>query len=399
MRFDVDAAAAARSSRIPRGRMRTLEKLPAPNASRRWDLSLRRPRPACSGRSPTAASTRRASTCGRGSGTTELWQWHNPSNRVHPMHLHGMLFRIVERSIGVIHPGDRGWKDTIGVLPGETATVQPWFIPYTGRYVFHCHALEHGDKAMMLQLEVERMKRVSLGIGARARRCSPPPALAADAASITGHDTLVWDKPNVAIAARARRSRWTFPGTTQAHNVASDGADVVDPVWTSFNSPLGAAGAATPTFTFTRPRATYKFVCTVHRDTMFGHGVRRHRAGAAAGPLPLSQQPFVNDDAAPVALEKVVRGQGQAEAVVGLGASASRKGAVARALPRQRGVRRAACASSAAAGRSRPVTLVGTGTRRVTFRGAEGRPLQRRGARDRHRREPLAIKKTSITVR
>ena len=72
------------------------------------------------------------------------------------MHLHGMLFRIVERSTGVVHPGDRGWKDTIGVLPGETATVQPWFTPYTGRYVFHCHALEHGDKAMMLNLEVER---------------------------------------------------------------------------------------------------------------------------------------------------------------------------------------------------------------------------------------------------
>jgi spore coat protein A len=32
--------------------------------------------------------------------------------------------------------------------------VQPWFVPYRGRYVFHCHNLEHGDKAMMLQLEV-----------------------------------------------------------------------------------------------------------------------------------------------------------------------------------------------------------------------------------------------------
>ena len=87
-------------------------------------------------------------------GTSELWQWHNPSNRVHPMHLHGMLYRVVERSSGVIHPGERSWKDTVGVLPGETVTVQPWFAPYAGRYVFHCHALEHGDKAMMLQLEV-----------------------------------------------------------------------------------------------------------------------------------------------------------------------------------------------------------------------------------------------------
>jgi FtsP/CotA-like multicopper oxidase with cupredoxin domain len=70
------------------------------------------------------------------------------------MHLHGMLFRIIERSTGVVHPGERSWKDTIGVQPGETVTVQPWFVPYAGKYVFHCHALEHGDKAMMLQLEV-----------------------------------------------------------------------------------------------------------------------------------------------------------------------------------------------------------------------------------------------------
>ena len=49
---------------------------------------------------------------------------------------------------------DRGWKDTVAVQPGERVEVQPWFGPYAGRYVFHCHNLEHGDKAMMLQLEV-----------------------------------------------------------------------------------------------------------------------------------------------------------------------------------------------------------------------------------------------------
>jgi spore coat protein A len=54
-----------------------------------------------------------------------------------------------------VHPADRlGWKDTVGVLPNETVTVQAWFAPYAGRYVFHCHALEHADQAMMLQLEV-----------------------------------------------------------------------------------------------------------------------------------------------------------------------------------------------------------------------------------------------------
>ena len=87
-------------------------------------------------------------------GSTEIWQYTNPSTRVHPMHLHGMLFRVLERSSGVVHPADRGWKDTIAVQPGERVEIQPWFAPYAGRYVFHCHNLEHGDKAMMLQLEV-----------------------------------------------------------------------------------------------------------------------------------------------------------------------------------------------------------------------------------------------------
>ena len=39
------------------------------------------------------------------------------------------------------------------MLPNETATVLAWFAPYTGRYVFR-DALEHADRAMMLQLEV-----------------------------------------------------------------------------------------------------------------------------------------------------------------------------------------------------------------------------------------------------
>ena len=40
------------------------------------------------------------------------------------------------------------------VAVGETVIVQPRFAPYPGRYVFHCHNLEHQEKAMMLQLEV-----------------------------------------------------------------------------------------------------------------------------------------------------------------------------------------------------------------------------------------------------
>ena len=113
-----------------------------------------RPRRASNGRSPTRASTPSRTDVRPQARHLRAVDWHNPSNRVHPMHLHGMLFRVLQRSSGAIHRGERGLKDTIGVLAGETVTVQPYFGPYAGRYVFHCHALEHGDKAMMLQLEV-----------------------------------------------------------------------------------------------------------------------------------------------------------------------------------------------------------------------------------------------------
>jgi FtsP/CotA-like multicopper oxidase with cupredoxin domain len=155
MRFDLVRGGGREQARIPGGRMRTLERLPKPAARRSWDLSL------------STASGVQWQLASRGFdpmridarprlGTTELWQWRNTSERSHPMHLHGMLFRVIERSTGVVPRAERGWKDTIGVAPGETVTVQPWFAPYAGRYVFHCHNLEHGDKAMMLQLEVVR---------------------------------------------------------------------------------------------------------------------------------------------------------------------------------------------------------------------------------------------------
>jgi FtsP/CotA-like multicopper oxidase with cupredoxin domain len=88
-------------------------------------------------------------------GTTERWQFVNTSHRPHPMHLHGVHFRVLDRTGGPISAGDRGWKDTVMVGTSETVTVQPRFAPYAGRYVFHCHNLEHQDQAMMLQMEIE----------------------------------------------------------------------------------------------------------------------------------------------------------------------------------------------------------------------------------------------------
>jgi spore coat protein A, manganese oxidase len=150
MRFDVARGGGREDFRVPR-RMRSQERLPAPSADRRWDLGFGLGAWQINGRDFDHA---RIDVRPR-HGSTERWTFVNGSNRVHPMHIHGFLFRVLQRSSGPVHPADRlGWKDTVGVLPNETVTVQAWFAPYSGKFVFHCHALEHADRAMMLQLEV-----------------------------------------------------------------------------------------------------------------------------------------------------------------------------------------------------------------------------------------------------
>jgi spore coat protein A len=49
---------------------------------------------------------------------------------------------------------EAGWKDTAVVNPGDALTILVRFEGYTGRYVFHCHMLEHEDNDMMRPYEV-----------------------------------------------------------------------------------------------------------------------------------------------------------------------------------------------------------------------------------------------------
>jgi spore coat protein A len=80
-------------------------------------------------------------------GTTEIWRLDTDFH--HPIHLHLGHFQVLTR--GIHGPGayDHGWKDTIDLRPAEQATIIVPFDDYPGRYVFHCHNLEHEDMAMM----------------------------------------------------------------------------------------------------------------------------------------------------------------------------------------------------------------------------------------------------------
>jgi spore coat protein A len=83
--------------------------------------------------------------------STEIWRFQSDFN--HPLHLHLVHFQVLSHS-GRPGPYDAGWKDTIALFPGQTANVLVKFSGYRGRYVFHCHNLEHEDMAMMANFEV-----------------------------------------------------------------------------------------------------------------------------------------------------------------------------------------------------------------------------------------------------
>ena len=89
--------------------------------------------------------------------TNEIWVFDNSDgDEPHPMHLHGVFFQVLERTggRGRLIVSENGWKDTVLVMPGEIVKVIVPFETNTGKFVFHCHNLEHEDDGMMLQYQL-----------------------------------------------------------------------------------------------------------------------------------------------------------------------------------------------------------------------------------------------------
>lgn len=90
-------------------------------------------------------------------GNVELWDVTNTNDMdggmVHPFHMHGTQFLVVSRNGHAPYPNEHGFKDTVGVNPGETVRLKVWF-DHTGVYMYHCHIIEHEDGGMMAQIEV-----------------------------------------------------------------------------------------------------------------------------------------------------------------------------------------------------------------------------------------------------
>ncbi|HXX66507.1 MAG TPA: multicopper oxidase domain-containing protein [Polyangiaceae bacterium] len=105
-------------------------------------------------------------------GTTEIWELANLTEDSHPIHLHLVRFQILERQPfnadlytlrGTLSfggppepplPQDAGWKDTVRVDPNFVTRIIVKFDSHKGRYLWHCHILEHAANEMMRPFEI-----------------------------------------------------------------------------------------------------------------------------------------------------------------------------------------------------------------------------------------------------
>ena len=112
-------------------------------------------------------------------GVPEIWRFINLTEDTHPMHVHLDAFQVLARQPAVVEldeaattagatsavvrigsvsddhvshaidENERGLKDTVRVNANEVVDIVVRFSSYAGRYMYHCHILEHEDRDMM----------------------------------------------------------------------------------------------------------------------------------------------------------------------------------------------------------------------------------------------------------
>jgi bilirubin oxidase len=87
-------------------------------------------------------------------GATEIWEIENLVGMDHPFHLHGFQFQVLDRN-GVPEPF-RSWKDVVNVPKHQTVRFIVRYDDHPGKWMYHCHILDHEDHGMMGVLEVIR---------------------------------------------------------------------------------------------------------------------------------------------------------------------------------------------------------------------------------------------------
>jgi FtsP/CotA-like multicopper oxidase with cupredoxin domain len=103
-------------------------------------------------------------------GAVEIWEFYNATADAHPIHIHEVLFQVLDRQAVFVRPGaemgaggfevvpgstptpgepwEQGFKDTVIAYPGQVTRVAALF-DQPGQFVWHCHIVEHEDNEMM----------------------------------------------------------------------------------------------------------------------------------------------------------------------------------------------------------------------------------------------------------
>ncbi|HEX3175024.1 MAG TPA: multicopper oxidase family protein, partial [Solirubrobacterales bacterium] len=87
-------------------------------------------------------------------GTTETWEIVNRTGVAHAMHLHHTDWYLLARNGAPPPPWEDCLKETFLVYPNERILLAGHFADYTGKFVVHCHMLDHEDHGLMSQFEV-----------------------------------------------------------------------------------------------------------------------------------------------------------------------------------------------------------------------------------------------------
>jgi FtsP/CotA-like multicopper oxidase with cupredoxin domain len=99
-------------------------------------------------------------------GTVEDWEFYNATADAHPIHVHDVLFQVLDRQAIIVdeanqtvqvdaasppvppEPWETGFKETVIAYPGQVTRIRSRF-GGPGQFVWHCHIVEHEDNEMM----------------------------------------------------------------------------------------------------------------------------------------------------------------------------------------------------------------------------------------------------------
>jgi FtsP/CotA-like multicopper oxidase with cupredoxin domain len=87
-------------------------------------------------------------------GELQVWDVVNETHMEHPFHLHGFFFQVLDE--GGTPPAMLSWQDTVNIRGHETVRVAWMPDDRPGRWMYHCHILEHHQAGMMAMFDVVR---------------------------------------------------------------------------------------------------------------------------------------------------------------------------------------------------------------------------------------------------